>query len=151
MNRNRCGDCKNWIGGGDWGLSCSKDYYIATTNPNREACDKFEKIIGYDKSKGRRYALLNKKCPQDIGGICADCPSGCPLRVEVFYCENFKYIIGRNNPERHPECFEDEYKALYPNDEFELDFNTNNGYYLMGEPAHWKQFVKEINDVCFGS
>lgn len=43
-NMNICYNCKHWIGGGDWGLSCRKDYYIASTNGFDEACEKFEKI-----------------------------------------------------------------------------------------------------------
>lgn len=40
---NICYNCKHWIGGGDWGLSCRKDYYVATSNGFREACKKFER------------------------------------------------------------------------------------------------------------
>lgn len=27
-----CYNCKYWIGGGDWGLSCMKDYYNYSSN-----------------------------------------------------------------------------------------------------------------------
>lgn len=38
-----CYNCKHWIGGGDWGLSCRKDYYIASTNGFEKACEQFER------------------------------------------------------------------------------------------------------------
>ena len=37
-----CYNCKHWIGGGDWGLSCRKDYYVASSNGFNKACEKFE-------------------------------------------------------------------------------------------------------------
>lgn len=37
-----CFNCKHWIGGGDFGLSCKKDYYIAEINGFRKSCDLFE-------------------------------------------------------------------------------------------------------------
>ena len=74
---NKCGDCKYWIGGGDWGLSCSKDYYIATTDPNREACDRFELSEDLGDDGGATYVLtpsyilydlLSGDAGFDIGG-----------------------------------------------------------------------------------
>ena len=38
-----CFNCKHWIGGGDWGLSCSKDYYNTSSNGFGKACEKFER------------------------------------------------------------------------------------------------------------
>lgn len=38
-----CFNCKHWIGGGDWGLSCSKDYYNTSSNGFDKACEKFER------------------------------------------------------------------------------------------------------------
>ena len=38
-----CYNCKHWIGGGDWGLSCRKDYYNTSTNGFNKACEKFER------------------------------------------------------------------------------------------------------------
>ena len=37
-----CLNCKHFIGGGDWGLSCAKDYY-RLSNALSTACDDFEK------------------------------------------------------------------------------------------------------------
>lgn len=38
-----CFNCIYWIGGGDWGLSCMKNYYIASTNGFRKVgdCEQF--------------------------------------------------------------------------------------------------------------
>ena len=38
-----CYNCKHWIGGGDWGLSCRKDYYNTSSNGFNKACEKFER------------------------------------------------------------------------------------------------------------
>ena len=38
-----CFNCKHWIGGGDWGLSCSKDYYNTSSDGFGKACEKFER------------------------------------------------------------------------------------------------------------
>lgn len=38
-----CYNCKYWFGGGDWGLSCQKDYYNCSTNGFNEACEQFER------------------------------------------------------------------------------------------------------------
>ena len=38
---NICYNCENWIGGGDWGLSCKVDYYNCNSNGFEVACDKF--------------------------------------------------------------------------------------------------------------
>lgn len=42
-NMNICFNCKYWVGGGDYGLSCNKDYYVASSNGFRDCCDKFER------------------------------------------------------------------------------------------------------------
>ena len=36
-----CYNCQYWIGGGDWGLSCSKNYYNCSTNGFGNACSEF--------------------------------------------------------------------------------------------------------------
>lgn len=38
-----CYNCQHWFGGGDWGLSCAKDYYNCDTNGFNEACKQFER------------------------------------------------------------------------------------------------------------
>ena len=38
-----CYNCKHWLGGGDWGLSCRKNYYMATTDGFNEVCEQFER------------------------------------------------------------------------------------------------------------
>ena len=38
-----CYNCKHWYGGGDWGLSCAKNYYDCSSDGFREACNKFER------------------------------------------------------------------------------------------------------------
>lgn len=43
-NMNICYNCKYWMGGGDFGLSCRKDYYNCSANGFDKACEKFEKI-----------------------------------------------------------------------------------------------------------
>lgn len=42
-NMDICFNCKYWIGGGDWGLSCEKDYYNCSANGFDEACEQFER------------------------------------------------------------------------------------------------------------
>lgn len=42
-NMNICYNCKHWIGGGDWGLSCYKNYYNCSTNGFDEVCEQFER------------------------------------------------------------------------------------------------------------
>ena len=37
-----CINCKHFLGGGDWGLSCAKDYYTIA-EPLDKICDKFER------------------------------------------------------------------------------------------------------------
>ena len=37
-----CYNCKHWIGGGDFGLTCAKYYYKAYTNGFTSACNDFE-------------------------------------------------------------------------------------------------------------
>nr|DAE28898.1 MAG TPA: hypothetical protein [virus sp. ctmTa7] len=36
-----CFNCKYWIGGGDWGLSCQKNYYNCSTNGFDKTCEEF--------------------------------------------------------------------------------------------------------------
>ena len=38
-----CYNCKHWYGGGDWGLSCAKNYYDCSSNGFRKACEQFER------------------------------------------------------------------------------------------------------------
>lgn len=38
-----CYNCKHWYGGGDWGLSCAKNYYDCCSNGFRAACEQFER------------------------------------------------------------------------------------------------------------
>lgn len=38
-----CYNCKSWIGCGDWGLSCTKNYYNCSTNGFNKACEQFER------------------------------------------------------------------------------------------------------------
>ena len=38
-----CFTCRYWIGGGDWGISCAKNYYYANNNGFHEACELYEK------------------------------------------------------------------------------------------------------------
>jgi hypothetical protein len=40
-----CFNCKHWLGGGDWGLSCRKNYYDCNSDGFREACEKFEREV----------------------------------------------------------------------------------------------------------
>lgn len=40
---NICYNCKYWYGGGDWGLSCEKNYYNCSTNGFDEVCELFER------------------------------------------------------------------------------------------------------------
>lgn len=40
-----CYNCQHWIGGGDWGLSCTKNYYYASSNGFNTACKQFERKI----------------------------------------------------------------------------------------------------------
>jgi hypothetical protein len=44
-----CYNCQYWIGGGDWGLSCQKNYYDCSTNGFCEACKEFKKKNENDK------------------------------------------------------------------------------------------------------
>jgi hypothetical protein len=43
-----CYNCKHWMGGGDWGLSCRKDYYNCSHNGFDNACEQFERFEGGD-------------------------------------------------------------------------------------------------------
>ncbi len=36
-----CFNCKYWIGGGDWGLSCQKNYYNCSNNGFDKTCEEF--------------------------------------------------------------------------------------------------------------
>lgn len=38
-----CRNCSNFLGGGDWGLSCKANYYTIT-QPMNVACEQFDKI-----------------------------------------------------------------------------------------------------------
>ena len=38
-----CYNCEHWVGGGDWGLSCRKNYYDCSSDGFREACEQFER------------------------------------------------------------------------------------------------------------
>lgn len=38
-----CYNCKYWIGGGDFGLSCKKNYYHCSANGFDKACEQFER------------------------------------------------------------------------------------------------------------
>lgn len=40
---NICYNCEHWYGMGDWGLSCSKNYYDCSCNGFREACEQFKR------------------------------------------------------------------------------------------------------------
>jgi len=42
-NANICFNCKYWHGGGDWGLSCEKNYYNCSANGFDEVCEQFER------------------------------------------------------------------------------------------------------------
>ena len=44
-NMRICYNCKYWHGGGDWRLSCAKNYYDCTSNGFRKACDQFKRKI----------------------------------------------------------------------------------------------------------
>lgn len=41
---NICFNCKYWMGGGDFGLSCHKNYYISSCNGFDKACKDFDKF-----------------------------------------------------------------------------------------------------------
>lgn len=41
-NMRICYNCEYWLGGGDWGLSCRKDYYNCNCNGFAEACEQFK-------------------------------------------------------------------------------------------------------------
>ena len=38
-----CYNCQHWYGGGDWGLSCAKNYYNCSSNGFDKACEQFER------------------------------------------------------------------------------------------------------------
>lgn len=40
-NMEICYNCNSWIGLGDWGLSCSENYYNCSCNGFDEACEEF--------------------------------------------------------------------------------------------------------------
>ena len=40
-----CYNCQHWIGGGDWGLSCTKNYYNCSYNGFDIACEQFERKV----------------------------------------------------------------------------------------------------------
>ena len=43
VNMDICYNCKYWFGGGDWGLSCAKNYYNCSCNGFDKACKQFER------------------------------------------------------------------------------------------------------------
>lgn len=45
-----CYNCIDWIGGGDWGLSCRQNYYCCNSDGFTEACEKFRGKEGYNDS-----------------------------------------------------------------------------------------------------
>ena len=45
---NICYNCKYWLGGGDWGLSCEKDYWNCSANGFDEICGEFERKVNED-------------------------------------------------------------------------------------------------------
>lgn len=40
-----CYNCEYWIGGGDWGLSCTQEYNIALSNGFTPACNRFKRRV----------------------------------------------------------------------------------------------------------
>ena len=38
-----CYNCQHWYGGGDWGLSCVKNYHNCSSNGFDRACEQFER------------------------------------------------------------------------------------------------------------
>lgn len=42
-NMDICYNCEHWIGGGDWGLSCEKDYHNCSSNGFDKACEFFNR------------------------------------------------------------------------------------------------------------
>ena len=42
-NMDICYNCKHWLGCGDWGLSCRKNYYNCSCNGFDKACEQFER------------------------------------------------------------------------------------------------------------
>ena len=42
-NMDICYNCQHWIGGGDWGLSCAKNYYNCNCDGFVKSCDQFER------------------------------------------------------------------------------------------------------------
>lgn len=40
---NICYNCQYWHGGGDWGLSCDKNYYNCSSNGFDKACEQFKR------------------------------------------------------------------------------------------------------------
>ena len=40
-NMHICFNCEHWLGGGDWGLSCRRNYYNCNSNGFAEACEEF--------------------------------------------------------------------------------------------------------------
>ena len=42
-NMHICFNCEHWIGGGDFGLSCSKNYYYCSSNGFNSACEQFKR------------------------------------------------------------------------------------------------------------
>ena len=42
-NMDICYNCSHWLGGGDFGLSCKKNYYHCSANGFDKACEQFER------------------------------------------------------------------------------------------------------------
>lgn len=40
-----CYNCQHWIGSGDWGLSCAKNYYKCSSNGFDKSCEQFERKL----------------------------------------------------------------------------------------------------------
>lgn len=40
-----CYNCEHWIGGGDWGLSCAKNYFNCSHNGFDKACEQFKRKL----------------------------------------------------------------------------------------------------------
>jgi predicted RNA-binding Zn-ribbon protein involved in translation (DUF1610 family) len=76
---NKCGSCRYFIGGGDWALCCSKDYWLHYEES--DACEKYER--GEDKTG---YCPICDKTITMVSsvsiGYCPDCGHHIVLRGE---------------------------------------------------------------------
>lgn len=71
-----CGQCGNYIGGGDWGLDCKEDYWLHCEDGN--ACPKFVQRAECINSTSRvgmfRCSKCNHYCREDkVGETCPGC------------------------------------------------------------------------------